>query len=184
MKRISLAFAAMTIIVCCSCGSGTRPDPENRRYENAYKSSSTATAKETDDPYLENNLQTGAIPYNNNTCEGNESEISVSTSASSECDVVVIVKRNNHIVRNVYIEAGDSYVFSVPNGTYQVFFYGGKGWNPHKKMTGGYVGGFVANESYSKDSSVALNYQGVNYDLIPQQNGNFSTMQSNASEIF
>ena len=184
MKRISSVFAVMAVIVCCSCGGGTKLNPENRTYENAYESSSTATETETDNPYLENKLQTGAIPYNNNTCEGDESKISVSTSASSECDVIVIVKRNNHIVRNVYIEAGDSYDFSVPNGTYQVFFYGGKGWNPHKKMTGGYIGGFVANESYSKDSSVALNYQGVSYELIPQQNGNFSTMQSNASEIF
>ena len=218
MKRISSVFAVMAIIVCCSCGGGTKPNPENRTYENAYKSSSTVTATETDNPYLENKLQTGAIsynnntcegdeskisvatetdnpylenklqtgaiPYNNNTCEGDESKISVLTSASSECDVIVIVKRNNQIVRNVYIEAGDSYDFSVPNGTYQVFFYSGKGWNPHKKMTGGYVGGFVANESYSKDSSVALNYQDVSYELIPQQNGNFSTMQSNASEIF
>ena len=66
--------------------------------------------------------------------------------------------------KKVYIEAGDSYDFSVPNGTYQVFFYGGEGWNPHNKMTGGYVGGFVANESYSKDPSVALNYQGVSYE--------------------
>lgn len=174
MKRISSVFAVMAIIVCCSCGGGTKPNPENKTYEN----SSLVTA------LLENRLQTGAIPYNNNTCKGDESKISVSTSASSECDVVVIVKRNNHIVRNVYIEAGDSYEFSVPNGTYQVFFYGGKGWNPHKKMTGGYVGGFEANESYSKDSPVALNHQGVSYELIPQQNGNFSTIQSNASEIF
>ena len=106
MKRISSVFAVMTIIVCCSCGGGTKPNPENRTYENAYKSSSTATETETDNPYLENKLHTGAIPYNNNTCEGDESKISVSTSASSECDVIVIVKRNNHIVRNVYIEAG------------------------------------------------------------------------------
>ena len=65
MKRISSVFAVMAIIVCCSCGGGTKPNPENRTYENAYKSSSTATETETDNPYLENKLHTGAIPYNN-----------------------------------------------------------------------------------------------------------------------
>ena len=48
MKRISSVFAVMAIIVCCSCGGGTKPNPENRTYENAYKSSSTATETETD----------------------------------------------------------------------------------------------------------------------------------------
>lgn len=95
MKRISSVFAVMAIIVCCSCGGGTKPNPESRTYENAYKSSSTATETETDNPYLENKLYTGAIPYNNNTCEGDESKISVSTSASSECDVIVIVNLNS-----------------------------------------------------------------------------------------
>ena len=42
----------------------------------------------------------------------------------------------------------------------------------------------VANESFSKDSQVTLDYQGLNYELIPQQNGNFSTMQSSENEIF
>ena len=50
MKRISSVFAVMAIIVCCSCGGGTKPNPENRTYENAYKSSSTATETETDNP--------------------------------------------------------------------------------------------------------------------------------------
>lgn len=184
MRTISSVFAVMAVIACCSCGGGTKPNPESRTYENAYNSSSTATDTEADNPYLENKLQTGSIPYDNGTCNGEGSTISVRTSANSECDVVVIVKKNSQIVRNVYIEAGDSYELSVPNGTYQVFFYGGKGWNPQKKMAGGNVGGFVANESYSKDSPVSLNYQGVSYELIPQQNGNFSTKQSNAAEIF
>ena len=56
MKRISSVFAVMAIIVCCSCGGGTKPNPESRTYENAYKSSSTATETETDNPYLENKL--------------------------------------------------------------------------------------------------------------------------------
>ena len=129
-------------------------------------------------------MQTGAVPYDNASLYGCSSTITVSTSVNSECDVVVIIKHNGNIVRNAYILAGDSYEFSIPNGTYQVFFYGGRGWNPNKKMAGGNTGGFVANESFSKDSQVTLDYQGLNYELIPQQNGNFSTMQSCENEVF
>ena len=178
-----LVLAIISIVVFTSCGNSTKPNPNNRNYETGYSSTSTATTEE-ESPYIESRLQTGDIPYSNVSCEGSNSTVTVSTSSNSECDVVVIIKHNGQIVRNAYIAAGDSYEFSVPNGRYQVFFYGGKGWNPNKRMAGGQTGGFVANESYSKDSEVTLNYQGLNYELIPQANGNFSTQQSDASEMF
>lgn len=134
--------------------------------------------------YIDNRLQTGDTPYLNAQLSGSESTIQVRTSTKSEYDIVAIVKHNNIIVRNAYIVAGESYTFHVPNGFYQVFFYGGKGWNPDKTMRDGVSGGFVADESFSKDSEVSLNYQGLEYELIPQPNGNFSTLQSNASEMF
>ncbi len=180
MKRILSILVALTTIFFCSCVGRTKSNSGNEA--DGYGESSLST--EEDSPYLDNRLQTGAVPYDNYDCEGQESTISVATSANSDCDVVVIVKQDGYIVRNVYIEAGDSYKIAVPNGTYQVFFYGGKGWNPQKRMDGGYVGGFVSQESFSKDSSVSLNYQGLSYELIPQPNGNFNTMQSDASEIF
>ena len=31
------------------------------------------------------------------------------------------------------------------------------------------------NEALSKDNEVTLDYQGLNYELIPQRNGNFNT---------
>ena len=65
-----------------------------------------------------------------------------------------------------------------------MFFYGGKGWNPYKKMAGGYTGGFITNESFSKDNAVTLDYQGLNYELIPQRNGNFNTELSSETEMF
>ena len=88
------------------------------------------------------------------------------------------------MVRNAYIVGGDSYTFNLPNGNYQVFFYGGRGWNPEKQMPNGDMGGFVVNESFSKDKPVTLVYQGLEYELILQQNGNFSTEPSSASEMF
>ena len=112
-----------------------------------------------------------------------QSTITVKTGAS-ENDVVVIIKTGDTMVRNAYIVGGDSYTFNLPNGNYQVFFYGGKGWNPEKEMPNGDMGGFVANESFSKDEPVTLNHQGLEYELILQQNGNFSTEPSSASEMF
>lgn len=185
MRNLSntIVLLVMSIAIFTSCGNTTKPNPNTRNYETGYNSTTTVTTEE-ESPYIDNRLQTGNVPYRNADCNGSESAVTVSTSSASECDVVVIIKRNGLIVRNAYIAAGDSYEFSVPNGTYQVFFYGGKGWNPNKHMSGGQVGGFVANESYSKDSAVSLDYQGLNYELIPQPNGNFSTQQSDESEMF
>lgn len=150
---------------------------------NSYGDEETDITKDNS-PYMDNRLQTGASPYKNAKLSGNESTIEVKTSAGDENDVVVIIKHNGKIVRNAYVRGGDSYQFSIPNGTYQVFFYGGKGWNPDKEMSGGYTGGFVANESFSKDNAVTLDYQGLNYELILQRNGNFNTEQSSETEMF
>ena len=186
MKKVFLlALGLTTILTLNSCsGRSSKPDPNNRNYESGYSSSSTVTETEEDDPYIDNSLSTGDQPYECRTIRGDESSITVRTSSSSECDVVVIVKGNDTMIRNAYIKAGGTYKFDLPNGTYQVFFYGGRGWNPTKSMPNGQDGGFVANESFSKDEPVSLDYQGLEYELIPQPNGNFSTEQSNASEVF
>ena len=159
--------------------------PQTSTYESYGDDESEETdTVEDDSPYIDNRLQTGVSPYKNVRLSGNESTIEVKTSAGDENDVVVIIKHNGKIVRNAYIQGGDSYQFSIPNGTYQVFFYGGKGWNPDKEMAGGYTGGFVTNETFSKDNAVTLDYQGLNYELILQPNGNFNTEQSNREEMF
>lgn len=144
-----------------------------------------ATAQGTPN-YRNNSLPTGATPYakyygGNPTCEEYGcSEISVTTSSA---DVLVLLKRNGRVVRHAYIQAHDSYTFSVPDGEYQPFFYSGKGWNPKKVMKNGKLrGGFVANEHYSKDSPQYLSNNILSYELILQQNGNFSTRPSNESE--
>lgn len=202
-------FVYFCLFVAIASGCDSRRNPEHRTYESSYNSNSTATESPKDRAYVNNSLNTGNSPYvdnqlsveddpyyNNSLHTGSspyasyghsvteESQISVSTSANSNCDVVVIIKREGMIDRNVYIKAGGSFTFNIPNGTYQVFFYGGKGWNPNKVMPNGLKGGFVANESYSKDSPVSLEYQGLEYELIPQSNGNFSTQQSSANEMF
>lgn len=204
MKK--LFILALSTITFIASGCDSHKNPNQRTYESSYNSSSTATdmveeevyldnslstgeevykqPSVEDDPYYDNFLRTGASPYSCTNTVGDESEICVKTSSNSNCDVVVIIKKGKTIARNAYIQAGDSYTFDLPNGTYQVFFYGGKGWKPGKAMPGGKRGGFVANESYSKDSPVSLENQILEYELIPQPNGNFSTQQSSAGEMF
>lgn len=202
-KYFILAISAIAFI---ASGCDSQKNPNQRTYENSFSSSSTVTntveeeayldnslstgekayeqPSVEDDPFYDNSLSTGASPYSSTNTAGDDSEICITTSSSSNCDVVVIIKKGNAIARNAYIQAGDSYTFNLANGTYQVFFYGGKGWNPGKAMPGGKRGGFVANESYSKDSPVSLENQILEYELIPQPNGNFSTQQSSAGEMF
>ena len=63
------------------------------------------------------------------------------------------------------------------------FFYGGKGWDPTKDMNG-YQGGFVYQETFSKDDPIDLDGQRLEYELILQQNGNFQTKGSSENEVF
>lgn len=133
-------------------------------------------------------LYTGATPYSqyygeNPSCEEYGcSQIKVTTSNS---DVLVTIKKKGKIVRHAFIEANDSYTFSFANGTYQVFFYYGKGWNPNKIMktkNGTIKGGFSYNEHFGKDNPQSLYNNVLEYRLILQQNGNFSTKPSNVQE--
>ena len=138
------------------------------------------------DKYIGNSLRTGATPYaryygKNSTCNDYGcSQIKVRTSNS---DVIVTIKKNNRVVRHAYIQSGSRYTFSFPNGTYQPFFYYGKGWKPDKEMKGGKMqGGFIENENFGKDDPQSLNNNILEYELILQQNGNFSTRPSNPEE--
>lgn len=140
-----------------------------------------------------NSLSTGSTPYS--YCYGSSnycndygcSQIKVITGGSG--DVLVTIKNyNGKVVRHGYIKGGYSYTFNVPNGNYQVFFYSGTGWNPNKEMPSSscsYLkGGFVSNESVTKDNYINLYSQIMTYELILQQQGNFSTKPSSKNEAF
>jgi len=138
-------------------------------------------------------LSNGSMPYSscygsNNYCnDWGCSQIKVITGGSG--DVLVTVKNHNgKVVRHAYIKGGYSYTFNVPDGSYQVFFYSGTGWNPNKQMPSSacsYLkGGFVSNESVTKDNYISLNNQIMTYELILQQQGNFSTKPSSKDEAF
>jgi hypothetical protein len=140
-----------------------------------------------------NSLSTGSMPYascygSSNYCsDWSCSKIKVLTGGSG--DVLVSIKNTNgKVVRHAYIKGGNSFTFSVPDGSYQVFFYSGTGWNPNKQMPSSscsYLkGGFVSNENVTKDNYINLYSQIMTYELILQQQGNFSTKPSSKNEAF
>ncbi|WP_341832813.1 hypothetical protein AACH28_09710 [Sphingobacterium thalpophilum] len=159
---------------------------ESERIEREAQLEKERKEHELYDMYISNSLRTGSTPYSkyygsNSSCSDYGcSQIKVRTSNS---DVLVIIKKNDKVVRHAFIQAGDGYTFSFPNGTYQAFFYYGKGWNPEKEMKGGEIkGGFITNEDFGKDEPQSLYNNVLEYELILQQNGNFSTRPSNPEE--
>lgn len=146
--------------------------------------------REIYDKYINNSLQNGSTPYSycyggNQSCSDYGcSQIKVKTPYNS--DVLVTIKVNGTVIRHAYIAAGSSYTFEFTNGTYQTFFYYGKGWNPEKFMKnsscGELRGGFVSDEQFSKDNPQTLSNNILEYELILQQNGNFSTKPTNKED--
>jgi hypothetical protein len=142
--------------------------------------------------YINNSLNNGEMPYSycfgkNKSCsEYGCSQIKVRTPSNS--DVMVTIKKNGKVFRHAYINSSSQYTFEFPNGTYQAFFYYGKGWNPNKIMKktdcGLLKGGFITDEHFGKDNPTFLNNNILEYELILQQNGNFSTSPSNSEEVF
>jgi hypothetical protein len=163
-----------------------------RREEGKKQAELDRKNKANYEKYISNSLSTGALPYSycfgaNQSCSGNEcSEIKVKTPSNSE--VLVIIKQGGNVVRHAYIASSSSLTFQLPNGTYQPFFYYGNGWNPEKVMKetdcGTLRGGFIADEQFGKDEPQYLSNNILKYELILQQQGNFSTRPSNPAEAF
>lgn len=90
------------------------------------------------------------------------------------------------MVRHAFIKRGSSYTFELPNGTYQPFFYYGRGLNPEKVMKETECvilrGGFITNEDFGKDRPQTLTNNILEYELVLQQSVNFSTRPSNVNE--
>ena len=88
--------------------------------------------------------------------------------------IVSIKKRNSdEVYKHAYIRAGESFTFNLPNGTYQPYFYYGKGWYPNKFMKntdcGTLNGGFISQESVGTDKNPPyIKNQILEYELIEQ----------------
>lgn len=139
--------------------------------------------------WLDNSLSNGSQPYSkwygrNRSCEGRGcSEITVC--APSNSDVVVMIKNSNDkVVRHAYICAGRSYTFEVPNGTYQPYYYYGKGWYPNKEMAKGMKGGFLQNEQRSYSKPESLYHEALTISLQLTSHGNLHTHPCSESDMF
>lgn len=110
----------------------------------------------------------------------------IEVNSSSNSAVIVIVKRNQKILKHVYISANSSHTIEVPDGTYQVFFYYGKNWDTYKKMNSeecsSVYGGFNSDEYVGKDNPISLKGQIMTYTLKPVSYGNFSQKPSSLNE--
>lgn len=116
--------------------------------------------------YADNNMPTGYTPYANSPLGGNNnSKITVKNDTTAHTDAVVFVKRAGRIVRNTYIAAGDTVAIYVPNGTYTVLIYEGKGWHPTKQMPREYRGGFVSKECFFSYTPISLSYCTKDLDI-------------------
>lgn len=142
--------------------------------------------------YKNNYLSNGSQPYKgtyraNHEYDQNSSFIKVT--APWGADVVVLARRSSGTVEgHIYVRRGQQAQFYLPEGIYNIFFYYGTGWNPHKKITGKHwsvVGGFVLSESVGKDENVYFPAgEGYTYVLQQRINGNFHTEASSVEEMF
>lgn len=131
--------------------------------------------------YINNHLATGSNPYKNYyQSRTGDNYLDVKTSGS---DYVIIVRdySSSEVVNHIYIRAGETGRLYLPNGTYNIFFYGGKGWNPKMKNKN-VIGGFISNAHIQKDGPVELYNQYGEYTLYPVRNGNLQLQASSLSE--
>lgn len=145
--------------------------------------------KESSSPWKDNHLETGDQPYKNDLSLEVSSDdagaiIEVETSPKTTEDMVVVIKRGDFVVANAYVRGHDKHTFYLRSGLYQTFFYQGRGWNPHKKMPSGHVGGFDLREYVFKDEAKELEHIKSTYLLELTEEGNFRPEQSNKEELF
>jgi|GEM_PF-6988870 len=114
--------------------------------------------------------------------------------APSDRDLIVIVRDSylDNVVSHFYIAAGETNGAVIPNGTFQVYFYSGRGWDENKKMKSSrgdkVIGGFRYHESFGKDPKTISfgdgKFDEVSYDLNKRRNGNMHESHSRASQMF
>ena len=172
-------------------------------YEDMASSDLYSSQEETEEPdayqepeidYSNNRLYTGARPYRSyyggSKTGGNE--FSFKTASGSDYIVMIKMHANNSYIDHKYIRGGETATIKVPDGTYDVYFYSGNGWDP-KKSVGNCIGGFVSDELIQKDGPITMSttYEGdyyynqtCSYTLYPVYNGNLSLQRASKEEAF
>jgi len=143
--------------------------------------------------YANNSLRTGTMPYS--SCFGSKNYCDDWSSSSVKIinggqDVIASIKTSSgKVIRHAYINGSGTFTFKIPDGTYSVHFYSGSGWNPDKVLTtssrcGTLRGAFVSDVTVTKDASVTLYSQSMEYTLTQVINGNFSPSSSSVRDAF
>ena len=168
---VLIGIIFLVVFIANTCGGNKEVKNDTQAKSNSEQRSNTAyqrqgsvdlpVKKELSDEekmYLDNSLSTGTMPYSqyygkNYECPYDQcSGINVTAPVGS--DIVVIIKRGNQsgkVVAHGYIRSGASFQFDIPDGTYQTFFYYGRGWNPNKNMKGGIKG--LSRMKYSRKTT-------------------------------
>lgn len=152
--------------------------------ENRYPSTRTSTPYDPDAEYRNYSLETGDKPYRNYFGRERTGQNYFYFKTSGKSDFVVIVKRHydDAYINHIYIQGGDNAYLYVPDGTFDVYFYSGEGWNPNKEV-GQFTGGFV-NGNMQKDGSVELESAYMEYTLYPVKHGNLRLQGADMNEVF
>lgn len=152
--------------------------------ENRYPSTRTSTPYDPDAEYRNYSLETGDKPYRNYFGRERTGQNYFYFKTTGKSDYVVIVKRHydDAYINHIYIQGGDNAYLYVPDGTFDVYFYSGEGWNPYKEV-GQFTGGFV-NGNMQKDGSVELESAYMEYTLYPVKHGNLRLQGADVNEVF
>ena len=146
-------------------------------------STRTSTKYDPDAEYRNNSLETGDKPYRDYFGRERTGQNYFYFKTSGRSDYVVIVKRHydDAYINHIYIQGGDNAYLYVPDGTFDVYFYSGEGWNPYKEV-GQFTGGFVMG-TMQKDGPVELESAYMEYTLYPVAHGNLRLENENVNNV-
>lgn len=147
-----------------------------------YAQDALNTAK--DEQYINNSLTTGSKPYTSYFGRAKTGDNYIDIKTTEGADYIVIVKRhsNGKYINHVYIRGGEKARMYIPDGTYDTYFYSGKGWNPEKAV-GNLTGGFVSGESMQKDDPQKIVSAYLEYTLYPVVNGNLRLNEADINDV-
>ena len=156
-----------------------------RRRDSLYRDSIYRQQQLERERYKHNRLENGAKPYRAYYGKDRTGYNYMDFKTEKGYDYVVIVKRSSdmRVMNHVYIRGGRMCRLYLPDGTFNVYFYSGTGWNPNIKIKR-VKGGFMESPSNQKDEGIRLYDSYVTYTLYRVPNGNLHLQQSSVDETF
>lgn len=195
IATLGLSLTLIFLIVQCLSPSGSRlpqekpakvsPTKDMEEVDDSIYNDSLSSYDFTpEDPYINNSLATGSKPYASyfGRARTGGNYIEVNTQAGSDYVVIVKRHRDQRYINHIYIKGGDKAKMYVPDGTFDVYFYSGNGWNPDKTIKK-LKGGFVSGESMQKDDPVEIVSAYLTYTLYPVLEGNLRLQKADISDI-